>query len=126
MAGQRDTETKIRKQSDELLRTNGARFVSSSGLCGLLGESETQCGSGRPPWQGGRRLRNRTLRLRLEEVPRADGALRANPLELKPVGSTVEQLLEAGMKVYSMNSKSAKSYRERKAPSGAKDDWLDA
>ena len=41
-------------------------------------------------------------------------------------GSTVEQLLEAGMKVYPINSKSAKSYRERKAPSGVKDDWLDA
>jgi len=41
-------------------------------------------------------------------------------------GAAVEQLLEAGMKVYPINSKSAKSYRERKAPSGVKDDWLDA
>ena len=41
-------------------------------------------------------------------------------------GSAVEQLLEAGMKVYPINAKSAKSYRERKAPSGVKDDRLDA
>ena len=41
-------------------------------------------------------------------------------------GAAVEQLLEAGMKVYPINSKSAKSYRERKAPSGVKDDRLDA
>ncbi|HTC12732.1 MAG TPA: transposase, partial [Chthoniobacterales bacterium] len=41
-------------------------------------------------------------------------------------GSAVEQLLEAGMEVYPINSKSAKSYRERKAPSGVKDDRLDA
>ena len=41
-------------------------------------------------------------------------------------GAAVEQLLEAGMMVYPLNPKSAQSYRERKAPSGAKDDWLDA
>jgi hypothetical protein len=38
----------------------------------------------------------------------------------------VEQLLEAGMMVYPINPKSAKAYRERKAPSGVKDDRLDA
>jgi hypothetical protein len=38
----------------------------------------------------------------------------------------VEQLLEAGMIVYPLNPRSAQAYRERKAPSGAKDDWLDA
>jgi transposase len=41
-------------------------------------------------------------------------------------GAAVEQLLEAGMIVYPLNPKSAQAYRERKAPSGAKDDWLDA
>jgi transposase len=41
-------------------------------------------------------------------------------------GAAVEQLLEAGMRVYPLNPKSAQSYRERKAPSGVKDDRLDA
>ena len=41
-------------------------------------------------------------------------------------GVAVEQLLEAGMVVYPINPKSAQAYRERKAPSGVKDDRLDA
>jgi len=41
-------------------------------------------------------------------------------------GAAVEQLLEAGMTVYPLNPKSAQAYRERKAPSGVKDDQLDA
>src|SRR5215469_4558740 len=41
-------------------------------------------------------------------------------------GPAVEQLLEAGMQVYPLNPKSAQSYRQRKAPSGVKDDRLDA
>src|ERR1700737_2627561 len=41
-------------------------------------------------------------------------------------GAAVEQLLEAGMEVYPLNPKSAQSYRERKAPSGVKNDRLDA
>jgi transposase len=41
-------------------------------------------------------------------------------------GAAVEQLLEAGMIVYPLNPKSAQAYRERKAPSGVKDDRLDA
>ena len=41
-------------------------------------------------------------------------------------GAAVEQLLEAGMMVYPLNPKSAQAYRERKAPSGVKDDRLDA
>jgi transposase len=41
-------------------------------------------------------------------------------------GAAVEQLLEAGMVVYPINPKSAQAYRERKAPSGVKDDRLDA
>ena len=41
-------------------------------------------------------------------------------------GAAVEQLLEAGMIVYPLNPKSAQAYRDRKAPSGVKDDRLDA
>jgi transposase len=41
-------------------------------------------------------------------------------------GEPVEQLLEAGMQVYPLNPKSAQAYRQRKAPSGVKDDRLDA
>jgi len=41
-------------------------------------------------------------------------------------GAAVEQLLEAGMIVYPLNPKSARAYRDRKAPSGVKDDRLDA
>jgi hypothetical protein len=41
-------------------------------------------------------------------------------------GAAVEQLLEAGMEVYPLNPKSAQAYRQRKAPSGVKDDQLDA
>lgn len=41
-------------------------------------------------------------------------------------GAAVEQLLEAGMEIYPLNPKSAQAYRERKAPSGVKDDRLDA
>src|SRR6266481_3626762 len=41
-------------------------------------------------------------------------------------GVAVEQLLEAGMQVYPLNPKSAQAYRQRKAPSGVKDDQLDA
>jgi len=41
-------------------------------------------------------------------------------------GLAVEQLLAAGYTVYPINPKSAKRYRERKAPTGVKDDWRDA
>jgi len=41
-------------------------------------------------------------------------------------GPAVEQLLESGATVFPMNPKSAKSYRQRKAPSGTKTDQLDA
>lgn len=41
-------------------------------------------------------------------------------------GPAVERLLAAGYAVYPMNPKSATRYRDRKAPSGAKDDKLDA
>jgi transposase len=41
-------------------------------------------------------------------------------------GPAVERLLELGVTVYPMNPLAAERYRERKAPSGAKDDLLDA
>jgi transposase len=41
-------------------------------------------------------------------------------------GMAVEQLVSAGYDVYPVNPKSARRYRERKAPTGIKDDQLDA
>jgi len=41
-------------------------------------------------------------------------------------GAAVEQLLQSGCTVYPVHCRSAKAYRQRKAPSGAKNDLLDA
>lgn len=41
-------------------------------------------------------------------------------------GAAMEQLLESGVSVYPVNPKSAERYRDRKAPSGTKTDYLDA
>lgn len=41
-------------------------------------------------------------------------------------GPAVERLLEMNLAVYPMNPKAAQRYRDRKAPSGVKDDLLDA
>ena len=41
-------------------------------------------------------------------------------------GAAIEQLLESGVVVYPVNPKSAERYRDRKAPSGTKTDYLDA
>jgi transposase len=41
-------------------------------------------------------------------------------------GPAVERLVDIGLAVYPMNPKAAERYRDRKAPSGAKDDALDA
>lgn len=41
-------------------------------------------------------------------------------------GLAVQQLIEAGLAVYPVNPRSAKQYRQRQAPSGAKNDFLDA
>jgi transposase len=41
-------------------------------------------------------------------------------------GPAVERMLEMGVTVYPMNPKAAERYRDRKAPSGVKDDALDA
>ena len=40
-------------------------------------------------------------------------------------GPAVERLLEMGLSVYPMNPKAAERYRDRKAPSGVKDDFRD-
>ncbi len=41
-------------------------------------------------------------------------------------GAAIEQLLESEVVVYPVNPKSAERYRDRKAPSGTKTDYLDA
>ena len=41
-------------------------------------------------------------------------------------GAVVEQLLASGVSVYPVHPKAAKSYRQRQAPSGTKDDELDS
>ena len=41
-------------------------------------------------------------------------------------GAAIEQLLESAVSVYPVNPKSAERYRDRKAPSGTKTDYLDA
>jgi transposase len=41
-------------------------------------------------------------------------------------GAAVEQLLESGVTVYPVHPQAAKAYRQRQAPSGTKDDELDA
>jgi transposase len=41
-------------------------------------------------------------------------------------GAAIEQLLDSAVAVYPVNPKSAQRYRERKAPSGTKTDYLDA
>jgi transposase len=41
-------------------------------------------------------------------------------------GAAIEQLLASGVAVYPVNPKSAERYRDRKAPSGTKTDYLDA
>jgi len=41
-------------------------------------------------------------------------------------GAAIEQLLQSGVAVYPVNPKSAERYRDRKAPSGNKTDYLDS
>ena len=60
------------------------------------------------------------LRLKLAAYPQLAIALETNQ------GAAVQQLIEAGLEIYPVNPKSAQRYRERKAPSGVKDDKLDA
>ena len=60
------------------------------------------------------------LRQKLAKYPALAVAVETNQ------GAAVQQLIAAGLEVYPVNPKSAQRYRERKAPSGIKDDQLDA
>ncbi len=74
------------------------------------------------------------LDLRIEDSEEGWQSLRSQlrPYGSPPVaietssGATVERLLDAGFPVYPINPKAAKRYRERKAPSGNKTDFVDA
>jgi transposase len=78
----------------------------------------------------GRLVLNRPL----PETAEGWAAFRAAAEPLKPLavavetnnGPAVERLLEMGVSVYPMNPKAAERLRDRKAPSGVKDDELDA
>lgn len=60
------------------------------------------------------------LRERLAKYPNLAVAIETSS------GAAVERLLAAGYAVFPINPKAAKSYRQRKVPSGAKTDHLDA
>ncbi len=75
------------------------------------------------------------LQLRFEHTPEGWQKLRDALVPFEPAlavavetnqGLAVEQLLDGGFTVYPVNPKSAKHYRDRKAPAGAKDDQRDA
>ena len=81
------------------------------------------------------------LKLRIDQTPEGWATLRGKVAALAaPDGSpavagfaietssgpAVERLLEAGYAVFPLNPKSAERFRDRKSPSGAKDDELDA
>jgi transposase len=74
------------------------------------------------------------LDLRLEHTPAGWQKLREATQQFLPLamavetnqGLAVEQLLAAGYDVYPVNPKSAQRYRERKSPTGVKDDQRDA
>ena len=60
------------------------------------------------------------LRQKLAEFPRVGVTIETSS------GPAVERLLEMGLSIYPMNPKAAQRYRDRKRPSGVKDDALDA
>lgn len=81
------------------------------------------------------------LELRIEDTPEAWADLRQRLAQLKAsdgsvavvgfaietsAGPAVERLLEAQWSVFPLNPKAAERYRDRKAPSGSKNDRLDA
>ena len=81
------------------------------------------------------------LELRIEDTPEAWADLRHRLAQLKApdgspavvgfaietsAGPAVERLLEAQWSVFPLNPKAAERYRDRKAPSGSKNDRLDA
>jgi len=65
------------------------------------------------------------LRRKLHDLAGADLATVGVAIETRH-GPAVEKLLELGCVVYPMNPKAASRYRDRYAPSGTKDDLLDA
>jgi hypothetical protein len=92
-----------------------------------LGQSKALCSRRRSPRQSARRLRDRPLALGWKKFRERIKAYGSIPFAIETSqGAAVEQLLEAGMEVYPLNPKSAQAYRQRKAPSGVKDDQLDA
>lgn len=60
------------------------------------------------------------LRAKIAQYPHLGVAIETSS------GPAVERLLELGLIVYPMNPKAAERFRDRKAPSGTKDDALDA
>jgi transposase len=67
------------------------------------------------------------LRSRLAEMKAADGSIAVVGFAIETNnGPAVERLLEATWPVFPLNPKAAERYRDRKAPSGPKDDGLDA
>jgi len=65
-----------------------------------------------PGWQG--------FRERMKGYPALGMAIETRR------GAAVDQLLQSGVSVYPVHPQAAKSYRQRQAPSGVKDDELDA
>jgi len=80
--------------------------------------------------------RTEIQRVEIAEVQPADAGSRGftgvvtarvqSDLGFRVPGKITERLVDAGPAVYPMNPKAAERYRDRKAPSGAKDDALDA
>jgi transposase len=60
------------------------------------------------------------LRSRLAPYPDLAVAVETNQ------GPAVEQMMSAGLQIYPVNPRSARNYRDRKAPTGVKNDRLDA
>lgn len=68
-----------------------------------------------------------SLRQRIADLKCSDGSTAVVGFAIETSsGPAVERLLEAGYRVFPLNPKSAERYRDRKAPSGVKDDQLDA
>ena len=74
------------------------------------------------------------LQCQIPDTAEGWGNLRRTLVPLSPLpvavetsqGPVVERLLESSLTVYPVHPKAAQRYRDRKAPSGVKDDWLDA
>ena len=128
MAGQRDDNIKKSKHSDELPRQERRSWLAHPGFGGLDWASQKHTVVVVDP--RGKVVEDFEIEhsalgwKKFRERMRPYGSI---PFAIETSqGAAVEQLLEAGMKVYPINPKSAQAYRERKAPSGVKDDRLDA